>query len=266
MADSLEDSRHSAIRQRILAAKAREARASYEDVQAREPQAGDGFTLAQARMLFADCFLTPIAVEGPLLTTDALLQAQGRQRQARGDVPASAVRLILPATVAASRGPGENAERTDAAAQAPASSADASQDAPHDDPAAPRPSPVRLRPQSLPRRASDSPFLAVALSEYLRIARTLASRIGGARSAPQEAHAAGLEPLDETGLHAALARWGINPAVWLAQLQQLDRQCTRALGRAERVLHRAREVAQQRFHGITLCRAVFAAAPPDGFT
>ena len=267
MADSLEDSRHSAIRQRILAAKAREARASYEDVQAREPQTGDGFTLAQARMLFADCFLTPIAVEGPLLTTDALLQAQGRQRHARGDVPAPAVRLILPATVAASMGPGENAERTDAAAQAQASSGDGPQDAPHDDPAAPRPSPVRLRPQSLPRRASDSPFLAVTLSEYLRIARTLAGRIVRERKGePTAAHAAGPEELDETGLHAALARWGINPAVWLAQFQRLDCQCTRALGTAERVLRRAREVAQQRFHGISLCRAVFATTPADGFT
>ena len=57
---------------------------------------------------------------------------------------------------------------------------------------------------------------------------------------------------------------------WLAEIQQLDRQCMRALGTAERVLRRAQEVAQQRFHGISLCRAVFApapaAAPTDGFT
>jgi len=67
-------------------------------------------------------------------------------------------------------------------------------------------------------------------------------------------------------LHAALARWGINPAVWLAQFQRLDCHCTRALGTSERVLRRAREVAQQRFHGISLCRAVFATTPADGFT
>ncbi len=72
-------------------------------------------------------------------------------------------------------------------------------------------------------------------------------------------------PLDEPGLHVALARWGINPEVWLAQFQQLDRQRMRALGTAERVLRRTREVARQRFHGISHCRAVFAAVPSDGF-
>jgi hypothetical protein len=118
----------------------------------------------------------------------------------------------------------------------------------------------------LPRRGSNVPFLAVAWSEYLRIARTLASRIVTARGEPIARRAAESDQLDETELHAALARWGINPAAWLAQFQHLDRQCTRALGTAERVLRRARDVAQQRFHGISLCRAVFATAPSDGFT
>ena len=113
--------------------------------------------------------------------------------------------------------------------------------------------------------------MAAAFSEYLRIVRTLASRIVRERKGePSATLAAGPEELDEAGLHAALTRWGINPAVWLAQFKQLDRQCMRALGTAERVLRRAQEVAQQRFHGISLCRAVFAAAPaaapPDGFT
>ena len=76
MADSLEASRHSAIRQRILAAKEREARASYEDVRTRDVAAGGDFSLAQAQLLFADCYLAPLAVDGPLLTTDALRQAQ----------------------------------------------------------------------------------------------------------------------------------------------------------------------------------------------
>ena len=129
-----------------------------------------------------------------------------------------------------------------------------------------RTSAARLRPQSLPRRASDVPFLAVALSEYLRMARTLVSRIVSERAEPSATHAAESDQLDETGLHAALARWGIHPAVWLVQFQQLDRQCTRALGMAERVLRRAQDVAQQRFHGISLCRAVFVTASGDGFT
>jgi hypothetical protein len=266
MADSLEDSRHSAIRQRILAAKEREARASYDDVQARALDACRDFSLVQARSLFADCYLAPIAVEGPLLTTDALRQAQQRLGLASGDVPASAARLILPATVAAPPEQAESNERTDAAAPASAPSADDRQDAPPEVAAAPGPGAARLRPQSLPRRASDVPFLAMALSEYLRLARTLASRIVRERAESRATHAAGPDQLDETGLHAALARWGINPAVWLAQFQRLDCQCTRALGTAERVLRRAREVAQQRFHGISLCRAVFATTPADGFT
>jgi len=73
MADSLEDSRHSAVLQRILAAKEREARTSYDDVHTREPDVSGDFSLVHARTLFADCYLAPIAVEGPLLTTDALL-------------------------------------------------------------------------------------------------------------------------------------------------------------------------------------------------
>ena len=58
----------------------------------------------------------------------------------------------------------------------------------------------------------------------------------------------------------------MNPAVWLALHHQLDRQCTRALGTVERVLERARGVAQQRFHGVSLCRALFAATTSDAFT
>ena len=84
MADSLEDSRHSAIRQRILAAQERETRASYDDVHTREPDVRGDFSLVQAYSLFADCYLAPIATKGPLLTTDALRQAQQRQRLASG--------------------------------------------------------------------------------------------------------------------------------------------------------------------------------------
>ena len=51
----------------------------------------------------------------------------------------------------------------------------------------------------------------------------------------------------------------------LAQPPQLDRQCTR-LGTAERVLRRARGAAQQRFHGVRLCRELFAAPTSEGFT
>ncbi len=72
--------------------------------------------------------------------------------------------------------------------------------------------------------------------------------------------------MDDASLHETLSRWGLNAPIWLAKLQQLDRQCTRALGTAERVLHRAREAAQQRFHGVGLCRELFAAPGSEGFT
>ena len=67
------------------------------------------------------------------------------------------------------------------------------------------------------------PFLAVALSEYLRIARTLAGRIVTETGEPIAMPVAESDQLDDTELHAALARWGINAAVWPAQFQQLDR-------------------------------------------
>ena len=56
----------------------------------------------------------------------------------------------------------------------------------------------------------------------------------------------------DSQLRDALERWGMNPTAWLARLDQLDRQCARALGVAQRVLERARGLAQQRFHGPSL--------------
>ena len=71
----------------------------------------------------------------------------------------------------------------------------------------------------------------------------------------------------DTQLRGTLERWGMNPTAWLARVEQLDRQCARALGAAHRVLERARGLAQQRFHGIRLCREIFAArSASDGFT
>ena len=86
------------------------------------------------------------------------------------------------------------------------------------------------------------------------------------RSAPSATPPEAQDHLDDAALHETLTRWGLHATVWLAKLQQLDRQCTRALGTAERVLRRAREAAQQRFHGVRLCRELFAAPASEGFT
>ncbi len=96
----------------------------------------------------------------------------------------------------------------------------------------------RVRPP-LQRRVSDAPFVAMALSEYLRIARTLAARIVLSRSPPFAPPPEVQDHLDDAALHETLSRWGLNAPIWLTKLQQLDRQCTRALGTAERVLRRA---------------------------
>ena len=80
---------------------------------------------------------------------------------------------------------------------------------------------ARWRPQALPRRASDSPFLAMPLSAYLRIARTLASRIVRQGPPPHATPEAAPDEMDETEFHGALARWGLNPAEWLATSSNL---------------------------------------------
>lgn len=231
-------------------------------------QAAEDFSLAHAQLVYADCYLTPIATDGPLLTTDALLPAQQVSRlTATADrTRAPDAQLILPVLSEASSSDRVGLPVTEAASPSSASPADGAQDTAETDSTAPAERAPRLRPQLARRRASDSPFIAVALSEYLRIARTLAARIVMNRSAPPAMHAEEQDSLDDTVLHDTLTRWGLNPTVWLAQLHQLDRRCTRALGAADRVLQRAQSVAQQQFQGVSFCRALFAAAPSDGFT
>jgi hypothetical protein len=263
LADSLETSRHSAIFQRIVAAKAQEARASYEDVCTRDGAVGADFTLAQSQLLFADCYLAPLAVDGPLLTTDALRQVPCTSLPlnivSSHDAP-----LLLPAH-------GETAHDTTTAITADSSLSPAASGEHSAEVATETSAPVSaqqaplVRPP-LQRRASDAPFIAMALSEYLRLARTLAARIVLSRSPPSAPPFEARDLLDDASLHETLRRWGLNASVWLAKLQQLDRQCTRALGTAERVLRRAREGAQQRFHGVGLCRELFAAPASEGFT
>ena len=96
--------------------------------------------------------------------------------------------------------------------------------------------------------------------------QTLASQIVRSRPTRWSAKEENGGDEQDAKLHETLTRWGMNPEAWLAQLHRLDRQCTRALGTVERVLERARGAAQQRFHGVSLCRALFAAATSDAFT
>ena len=213
-------------------------------------------------MLFADCYLAPLAVDGPLLTTDALRQVPLTSLPlnivSSHDAP-----LLLPTM-------GESAPDTTTATTAvssasPAASGEHSAEvAPETSAPASAKQAPRVRPP-LQRRASDAPFVAMALSEYLRIARTLAARIVLSRSPPFAPPPEVQDHLDDAALHETLSRWGLNAPIWLAKLQQLDRQCTRASAPPSGCCA-AREAAQQRFHGVGLCRELFAAPGSEGFT
>ena len=76
------------------------------------------------------------------------------------------------------------------------------------------------------------------------------------------------EPTDAafSQLNEALHGWGINGPAWLAEFEQLDRRCRRAVGSAHRVMQRAGEVAQRWFHGLGWCREIFVDTGSDGFT
>jgi hypothetical protein len=260
LADSLEDSRHSAIRQRILAAKARQAHASWEDVSGREGPAGSAFTLAQAEMLYDDCWLSPISTEGPLLTTEVGWgpAATGSSTAGRGPLfIATDERLSSDAASSPAEPPGQSA-----AGESPRATREQEEQA-----AASASGAAVERPRLTRRRASDAPFIGVSWSEYWRVVQALCGR--HTRAARAEADSGAREPGQETleaGLRDTLRRWGMNPEGWLAGLAQLDRQCQRALGRVDRLLDRAQQVARQRFHGVRLCRALFAADRPEGFT
>ena len=73
MADSLENSQHSAIRNRILAAKRQEAQAAHAKFADRPRSDLYPFSEAQAEALYEDCWLAPIGADGPLLTADSLM-------------------------------------------------------------------------------------------------------------------------------------------------------------------------------------------------
>ncbi len=76
LAASLEESKYSAIYRRILAAKQQEAELSLEAFQEDNPEGLYAFSSADAETLYADCWLSPITANGPLLTADSLRAPQ----------------------------------------------------------------------------------------------------------------------------------------------------------------------------------------------
>jgi hypothetical protein len=268
MAETLEQSRHSAIRQRMLAAKEREAQASWEEFRQRDAAGQYEFSAAQSQALFGDCWLAPIAAEGPLLTAASLSAACVLTSPSGEPIEESAVpEMVCQATVSFST----EAPTAGATAQSPASQTQTGNvtTTAGNAPVAPSERDPRPRPALARRRASDAPMMAVACSEYLRVVEAMASRVvaGGQMRVAAGDRAEGGEV--DAQLRGTLERWGMrNPTAWLARFDQLDRQCVCVLGAAHRVLARARGVAQQRFHGISLCREIFTASvsASGGFT
>lgn len=79
LADSLPDSRHSGICNRIAAAKAREVVASMAAFEGSSDGIEHQLPPETLKALFADCFLAPIGPDGPLMTETALRGAADEQ-------------------------------------------------------------------------------------------------------------------------------------------------------------------------------------------
>ncbi len=252
MANSFEDSHHSAIRNRLLAAQCleaqrREAQASREAFAKLDSADAYAFPESEAQALFADCLLAPIGTDGPLLTAASLPRIDLSERTAANAPVRTAHNELQPADQAESIPIAES--KADVVGQSAV--ANASQQ-----PQGGKPSGRRTLTR---RRASDSPILDVPWSEYLRVLQGVAQRegLGTVAMAVAGSH---------DDLSATLEAWGMVPEPWLASISQLDRQCRRALGTAEHVLERVEQAAQRWFHGLGLCREIFVTSNSDEFT
>lgn len=274
MATTLEDSRHSAIYQRVRAAKAREVAAALADFADEHPGDADRLPVEAVEALYADCWLAPITTDAPLLMPAGAplvirsgSPASGAARPvAAGDAPPPVVvvdpapttaRELTAATGAAPVAGESLAAPTAGGAEADpgrAAAAGAQRTGAQRAGGSARRGPFsRARHARLVatqrRRASDDAILAMPFSQYLAVvAATLLAKCGPAANTA--------EPPPE--LVALLSAWGLQPRAWLAQLQQLEHQCPRALGKPPRMAARALAAAQQWFQGIRYCRDVFS--------
>ena len=267
LADSLEASEYSSIRRRIRAAKRREAVASQEDFSRRDPSGKYAFSHGDAETLFEDCWLAPITAEQPVSTVAWL----GAERDVTTETEAGGSPTL--GSNGAEREPQEAAERDapadpekpddEAGSTEGKSGRLADNDPTHDPDSQFSNTKRRWHAMLARRRASDTPMLTVKWSEYLRATMSVAALVD-----PNSSTDLGRQD-DPTLAHNVadiLQRWGLNPIPWLHGLLQLDSQCTRVLGTAGNVLHRAREASQQCFHGIRLCRQMFSHNEGTTFT
>jgi REP element-mobilizing transposase RayT len=248
-APSLVDSQHSSIRKRILAAQHREAEESREAFQHEKRSEKFPFPVSAAERLFEDCWLSPIDQEGPLITGEAIRLSEEASQETCSPNPAIDPELE-PAepTKRESRNSVEEVHRT---------TTEVSSDEPVGQATKGRGC-ESAGCQSAPshpahRRASDSPYIGVPWSEYLRVLEGLVAMMAAGGTMPEHTDA-GSQVFRE--LAETLLNWGMKPKAWAASLDDLNRKCHHILGSADQVEARATQNGKRCYFGINLCRNI----------
>ena len=254
LARSLEESSCSAIQDRLLAWRRREAQASLEKFHAGAP---DGYALeaSDVERFLADCFLAPISDQGPALVVDA---------RSAWPVPVLAIpaQSVLPAD--RSQLPGElpmkDAERgkqdlsdrdssppppeIPAAVESTGATGEAGHQLTH------RPKPTRKVHQRLQahrrRRASEHAFLGIPLGQYLGLVQWTAQQLGAdaPRSPPAE-------------WEAVLRRLGVEPSRWCQAVEHFVDWFHRVVGHVDHLRQRLERAGKKWLQGMRACRDAF---------
>jgi hypothetical protein len=270
-APSLLESHHSSIRKRIVAAQHREAEASHEEF-TREERAEDyWFPLSVAEQLFADCWLSPIEQAGPLMMNESvrltaeIRRSPTREAEISSAMPAESRECCSPES-AGNGAPPSHTEGNDC--ETP-SVGESSKPVASDSEVGDKSSPSLSLHGSFVRRArrrpSDTPYLSVPWSEYLRVLEGLVAIMAVGGVTPEDTEASGrvLRELAEV-----LLGWGMNPKPWVASLGELEIRSHHILGAADLVAARARQDGKRSYFGIRLCRRIFgtSGASASAFT
>ena len=269
MACSLEESRCSAIQDRLQAWRQEEAQASVEAFQANGPHPFS-LEVEDVERLLADCFLAPIGDQGP-----SLLELAPR-------------RLILPGSPVAARIPEPSAlsprETTvseiadsvppDPVLEHPADSRDPAANAavnatsesatlgePHSSARGrgrqprTRPAPTRKIHQRLQsgrrKRASDQVYLGIPRPQYLEIVCWTAERWRTVGTDETQAR----PPPDS--VVQILRQWGIDPDYWCEAIEKFELWFHRAVGHPDHLVTPIQRAKQRWIQGIRPCRQVF---------
>lgn len=268
-ASSLLESYHSSIRKRIVAARHREAEASYEKFMREERTEDYCFSESVASQLFEDCWLSPIESDGPLITGEAArpttkIRSRDSDAALKSEIPdepespAGDPREGSHAETANKLGPQQHTEQagSETACTENASEREVDNPAVGGEPKTSLSLHTSLS-RCVRRRSSDSPYLGIPWSEYLRVLEGLVAIIAVGGVAPEDTEV-GRRVLKE--LADVLLAWGINPKPWVASLSELEARCHHILGPANQVEARASQDGKRSYFGIGLCRRIFDSA------